>query len=180
MKKFLILLLALLGVPTIALAASLPIPMVGMEAPDFEVTLLNGEPFRLSEQRGKVVLINIWAIWCGPCVMEMPDIDRLAKDYAEDLVVIGINCGEPEQTVADFVTENGYSYLFAADTDYYISGMLYPTNAIPYTIVVDADGFITQLHRGGGMGMYEVLEGYILEALPSIIKTTDQGVQILA
>ena len=177
MKKFLILLLALLCIPTIALATGLPV--VGEEAPDFEVTLLNSETFRLSEQRGKVVLINIWATWCGPCVAEMPDIDQLAKDYAEELVVIGVNCGEAEQTIADFVAENGYSYLFAADTDYYISGMLYPTTAIPYTIVVDADGMITQLHRGGGAGMYEVLEGYVLEAMETI-KTTDQGVQILA
>ena len=177
MRKFLILLLALLYIPAAAFASGLP--MVGSEAPDFETTLLTGETFRLSEQRGKVVLINIWATWCGPCVAEMPDIDRLAKDYAEELVVIGVNCGEDEQTVADFVVENSYSYLFAADTGYYISGMLYPTTAIPYTIVVDADGVITQLHRGGGAGMYEVLEGYVLNALKSV-KTTEQGVQILA
>ena len=177
MKKFLILLFVLLCIPSMALAVS--IPMVGEEAPDFEVTLLDGEIFRLSEQRGKVVLINIWATWCGPCVAEMPDIDQLAKDYAEDLVVIGVNCGEAEQTIADYVAEKGYSYLFAADTDYYISGMLYPTNAIPYTIVVDAEGMITQLHRGGGAGMYEVLEGYVLEAM-NAVKTNEQGVQLLA
>lgn len=177
MKKFLILMLVLLCLPTLALASS--IPMVGYEAPDFEIELIDGETFRLSEQRGKVVLINIWATWCGPCVAEMPDIDQLAQDYADELVVIGVNSGEREQTVIDFVEENGYSYLFAADEDYYISGMLYPTTAIPYTIVVDADGVITQLHRGGGTGMYEVLEGYVKDALNKV-KTTDDGVQILA
>lgn len=177
MKKILILLLALLCIPTAALAIGFP--MIGQEAPDFEATLLNGEIFKLSEQRGKVVLINVWATWCGPCVSEMPDIDQLAKDYADDLVVIGVNCGEAEQTVADFVAENGYSYLFAADTDYSISGMLNPTSSIPYTIVVNADGIITQLHMGGGAGMYEVLEGYVEDAL-NPVKTTDKGVQILA
>jgi len=177
MKKVLAMLLVLLLLPSAALATALP--MVGEEAPDFELTLLSGETFRLSEQRGKVVLINIWATWCGPCTMEMPDIDQLAKDYAEELVVIGVNCGESEETVARFVEENGYSYLFAADPDYYISGMLYPTTAIPYTIVVDAEGVITQLHRGGGLGMYEVLEGYVQDAL-NAVKTTESGIQIFA
>ena len=177
MRKIFVLLLILMCLPTMAFATS--IPAVGMEAPDFELQLTNGEMFKLSEQRGKVVLINIWATWCPPCVAEMPDIDQLAKDYAEELVVIGVNCGEAEQTVIDYVTEMGYSYLFAADTDYYISGMLYPTTAIPFTIVVDANGIITQLHRGGGEGMYAVLEAYVKNAMGAI-KTTEQGVQILA
>ena len=177
MKKFLVLLLVLLNIPVMAFAGSLP--AVGMEAPDFEVTLLDGEVFRLSEQRGKVVLINIWATWCGPCVAEMPDINQLAQDYDEDLVVIGINCGEDEQTVANFVAENGYTYRFATDTDYFISGMLYPTTGIPYTIVVDGNGIISQLHLGGGTGMYEVLEEYVLEALETV-KTTNEGIQIFA
>ncbi len=181
MRRFIAMVLIMMLTPAIALATAMPaLPAVGLEAPDFEVALLSGETFRLSEQRGKVVLINIWASWCGPCVMEMPDIDRLAQDYAENLVVIGVNCGEDEQTVADFVAENGYSYLFAADPEYYISGMLYPSQGIPYSIVVDAEGVITQLHVGGGQGMYEVLEGYVLEAMEENIKTTERGIQILA
>lgn len=177
MKKFLAILFLMFCVPAMALASGLP--AVGVEAPDFEVELLNGERFRLSEQRGKVVLINIWASWCGPCVAEMPDIDQLAKNYADELVVIGVNCGEDKQTVIDFVRKNGYSYNFAADSDYYISGMLYPSRGIPYTIVVNAEGVITQLHTGGGAGMYEVLESYVKEAL-NPIKTTEQGIQLLA
>lgn len=167
MKKLLAVLLVLMCMPVTAMAIVLPV-MEGVEAPDFEVELINGEMFKLSDQRGKVVLINIWATWCGPCVSEMPDIDRLAKDYADDLVVIGVNCGEPEQTIIDFVEKNGYSYLFAADTDYMISGMLYPTNSIPYTIVVDPNGVVSTLHHGGGAGMYDVLKGYVDEAMRSV------------
>ena len=181
MKRFLVMLVLLMCMPVVALASGLP--EVGKEAPDFEIELLSGDIFRLSEQRGKVVLINIWASWCGPCVAEMPDIDQLAKDYEDRLVVIGVNCGEDVQTVADFVALNGYSYNFAADPEYYVSGTLYPSQGIPYTIVVDAKGVITQLHTGGGAGMYEVLEGYVQEALSSYvkpIKTTDQGIELLA
>lgn len=181
MKRFLVMFVLLMCLPVVAMASGLP--EVGKEAPDFEIELLNGEIFRLSEQRGKVVLINIWASWCGPCVAEMPDIDQLAKDYADDLVVIGVNCSEDEQTVADFVAAAGYSYNFAVDPEYYISGYLYPSRGIPYSIVVDANGMITQLHTGGGAGMYEVLEGYVLDAMTRYerpVKTTDQGIELLA
>ena len=176
MKRIVAWTLALLLAVPGALAAALP-PMVGMEANDFEIDLIDGEPFKLSDQRGKVVLINIWATWCGPCVAEMPEIDQLAEDYADDLVVIGINCGEPEETVVDFVEENGYGYLFAADTDYRVSSQLNYTNSIPYTIVVDPEGVISALHRGGGYGMYEVLEEYVLDAMGD---SSASGVEILA
>lgn len=176
MKKILAMLLVLACLVPSALAISIPIIMPGVEAPDFEVQLIDGETFKLSEQRGKVVMLNIWATWCGPCVAEMPDIDQLAKDYEDDLVVIGVNCGEREETVIEFVEEKGYSYLFAADEMYEISGMLYPTDAIPYTVIIDAEGVISKVHRGGGNGMYEVFESYVLEA----IEATAPEVEILA
>lgn len=159
-------------------ASATQLPAIpGMEAPDFEVTLIDGETFKLSEQRGKVVLLNIWATWCGPCVAEMPEIEQLSQDYAEDLVVIGVNCGEKEADVAAFVEEKGYTYRFAADEDYLISASLYPTNSIPYTVIIDANGVITQMHLGGGVGMYDVLEGYVLEAMEN---AANAEVEILA
>lgn len=171
MKKIVALILMLTCLMTSASAISLIMP--GVEAPDFEIQLTNGETFKLSDQRGKVVLLNIWATWCGPCVAEMPDIDRLAKDYEDDLVVIGVNCGEPEQTVVDFVEKNGYEYLFAADPDYLISGMLYPTQAIPYTVIIDSNGVIHEVVRGGGQNMYEVFEGHVLSAIEATAPAVD-------
>lgn len=165
MKKILALALVLI---CLMASAAAEIIMPGMKAPDFEATLITGETFKLSEQRGKVVLLNIWATWCGPCVAEMPDIDRLAKDYADDLVVIGVNTGEPEKHVVSFIEKNGYSYPIALDNDYLISGMLYPTMSIPYTVVINPLGVITQVHNGSGRGMYEVFEGYIQDALASV------------
>lgn len=174
MKKILAIVLMLVCLSASASAASLIMP--GVEAPDFEAQMISGETFKLSEQRGKVVLLNIWATWCGPCVAEMPDIDRLAKDYADDLVVIGVNSGEPLEAVKAFIEKNGYTYPIALDTDYRISGELYPTMAIPYTVVINPLGVITQVHRGGGQGMYEVFEGYVQDALESVAP----AVEILA
>lgn len=175
MKKLLAMILILTLCCCAAASAALPI-VPGVEAPDFEITLLDGETFRLSDQRGKVVLLNLWATWCGPCVMEMPDLDQLARDYEDDLVVIGVNCGDPEITVAGFVETNGYEYLFAADTDFVISGELYPSPTIPYTVIIDADGIVHQVINGGGQGMYEVFEQHVLSA----IEATAPAVEILA
>ena len=177
MKKWIALLIALVCLSQTALASEIVVPVVGGEAPDFEIQTIDGETFTLSKQHGKVVLINIWATWCGPCVGEMPDLDRLAQDYEDQLVVIGVNCGESEQKVIDFVEQNGYSYLFAADPEVRVSGLLYPTDTIPYTIVVDPYGVITVLHHGGGMNMYEVFEGYVKQALEAESLT---GVELLA
>ena len=177
MKKWIALLLALLCLCPTALAKEIIVPVVGGEAPDFEIQTIDGETFTLSKQRGKAVLINIWATWCGPCVSEMPDLDRLAQDYADQLVVIGVNCGETEKEIIDFVDQNGYGFLFAADPEYEVSGLLYPTDMIPYTIVVDPYGVISVLHHGGGMNMYEVYEGYVQQALEAKSPT---GVELLA
>ena len=124
-------------------------------APDFTTTLTNGDTFTLSEQRGKVVVVNFWATWCGPCVGEMPAFEQLQSDYGDKIVVIGVNCGESETKIKTFAERHGYTYLMAADEDYAVSS-LYPTEGIPYTVVVDQEGNIVceQLGAGEAEAMY--------------------------
>jgi len=137
----------------------------GQEAPDFSLELLNGDIITLSELRGKVVFINFWATWCGPCVEELPDIQKLAEsaDYAGDLVILAINCGEQKEKVAEFIEKNNYSFNVGVDGGEIQD--LYPTLGIPYTVIINADGIITQTHLGGGRGMFSVFEKYISDAL---------------
>ena len=178
MKKMLIGLLVLLMLMPCAQAAKAFVPSLpGNEAPDFEAPMLDGEIFRLSDHRGKVILLNIWATWCPACVAGMPNLEQLSQDYSEELVVIGVNCGEDAQTVREFVKEKGYTYCFVTDEEYLISGMLYPTSTLPCTVVIDADGVITRVNRGSSKDMYEVFEGYVLEAIENT-KITE--VEILA
>jgi len=69
----------------------------GVAAPEMNTVDLNGDHHRLSDYRGKVVLLNIWATWCGPCRKEMPELDQLYKDRASDgLVVLGLSVEEPD------------------------------------------------------------------------------------
>ena len=115
---------------------------VGKPAPDFELTTLDGEVFRLSDQLGKVVFLNIWATWCPPCVAEMPEIQKLADDYPDELVVIGVSCDEGRSEVDAFLEEYGYTYPIAMDEGYRIAGILYPSYYIPNSIFIAPDGTV--------------------------------------
>lgn len=120
---------------------------VGLAAPDFTATLVDGSSFTLSEQQGKVVLLNFWATWCGPCVREMPAFTRLVDTYGDQLALLAVNSGESEQTVQDFLDEKGYAFPVAADPDWAV-GELYPTDSIPYTVIIAPDGTIAGIQLG--------------------------------
>lgn len=119
----------------------------GVQAPDFTGELIDGTSITLSELQGKPVIINFWATWCGPCVKEMPAFERLKDDFGDKIGIIAVNCGDDAGTVKDFMEENGYTFPVVLDEEYSIS-MLYPTNSIPYTVVVDAEGKVTHISTG--------------------------------
>ena len=119
----------------------------GDTAPDFTAELVGGETFTLSENKGKVVLINIWATWCGPCVGEMPAFEKLYNEYGDDLKIVGVNCVEDKDTVDAFVKDNGYTFPIAYDENGEINNC-YPTQGIPYTLVVGKDGVIKNIYLG--------------------------------
>jgi thiol-disulfide isomerase/thioredoxin len=138
---------------------------IGYAAPNFTVELVSGETVKLSDLRGKVVFINFWATWCGPCVNEMPDIQKLADAFPDDLVVLAINCSEKKDKIEKFVSDNGYTFNVGLDEKGKISGK-YPTSkSIPYTVIVDADGIIAATHIGASGDMFSVYEADVKEVL---------------
>ena len=165
MKKLLGLVLALMLLCSAALATELSPVAEGQEASDFEVTLSDGTTFKLSDHRGKAVLVNLWATWCPPCVGEMPDLQKLSEDYADTLVVLGVNVGDTAEAAAAFMEENGYTYPLYVDADYALSMDMFPSPYIPFTVVIDPNGVVTTIHSGGGEDMYDVFKGYVDEAL---------------
>lgn len=68
-----------------------PAPIAGHPAPDFELKTLTGETIRLSDYKGKPVILNFWANWCGPCRAEFPELQQVAGENGDDLVIIGVN-----------------------------------------------------------------------------------------
>ena len=160
--RLLTLLLALLLLAAPAFAEAPTSAQVGREAPDFELTQLNGEVFRLSEHRGEVVLLNVWATWCPPCVGEMPDIQSLSEAYDGELTVIGVSVDDDPAVVEDFIAENGYTYRFAMDTaDWLVAGQLYPTAGIPESVFIDKDGIVKRIVIGAFRDYATLEEAYL-------------------
>lgn len=128
----------------------------GEQYRDFTAALVDGSSFTLSEQKGKVVLLNFWATWCGPCVGELPAFPRLIEDYGDQLSLIAVNCREDADTVRAFLDKNGYTFPVALDEDGTVSA-LYPTDGIPYTVVIGPDGTIAAIQLGADSAdkMYE-------------------------
>lgn len=121
----------------------------GDKAPDFTADLTNGESFTLSDKTGKVTVINIWATWCKPCVGEMPAFQMLLDEYGDDIAICAVNFLEDKEVVDRFVTENKYTFPIAYDTDGEICKK-YPSDGIPYTVIVDAQGNVASIYVGAG------------------------------
>ncbi|MCQ2417589.1 MAG: TlpA family protein disulfide reductase [Oscillospiraceae bacterium] len=141
----------------------------GNAAPDFTVDLNGGGSFTLSDAKGKVVLINFWATWCGPCCEEMPAFERINGEFSDKVQIVAINSSDSQTTVKQFVKENGYSFPIAYDPDYKV-GALYPTSGIPYTIVVNPDGIISNTFLGARSAteQYAIYKQAIEDALDEV------------
>jgi thiol-disulfide isomerase/thioredoxin len=118
----------------------------GSVAPDFSYTTVEGAASKLSAHRGSVVLINLWASWCGPCVVEMPDISQL-KQQNPELVVLAVNVSDDPTEARNYINEAGYDFTWVLDESGEISS-LYPTGGIPYTVIVDKDGTVSSIFLG--------------------------------
>ena len=122
--------------------------------PDFELPTMTGPKLRLHEQRGKVVLVNFWATWCGPCRQEMPHLDRLYRKYhSAGFVLLGISVDDDRGKAAEFARKLGVSFPVLFDTDKAVSG-LYGA-VMPSTLIIDRDGKVRYVHLGYLPG-YEV------------------------
>lgn len=119
----------------------------GDVAPEFSAPLVDGSTFTLSEHSGKVVLLNFWATWCGPCVGEMPAFQNLYEEYGEEIVILAVNCMEETETVDQFVKDNGYTFPVAYDVEGTVS-MTYPSSGIPYTLIIGKDGIVKNIYLG--------------------------------
>ncbi len=113
-------------------------PASGDLAPDFVLPTLDGQHWRLNQQRGRVLLINFWATWCAPCRREMPALDRLNQQLGGTAFeVIGVHVG-PSADIEKFLEETPVSFPILMDEDLQLDG--WGVRALPSTFLIDAQG----------------------------------------
>jgi cytochrome c biogenesis protein CcmG/thiol:disulfide interchange protein DsbE len=142
-------------VPTTATTggAPPPSPREGFSAPDFTLELLDGGQVTLSDLRGKVVLINLWASWCPPCREEMPAIEKVYRSYRElGLEVLGVNTTnqDSQAAAAAFVQEVGVTFPIPLDRSGEVSAA-YNLRGLPTSFFIDHQGVIHSVVVGGPM-----------------------------
>lgn len=120
-------------------------PIEGARAPDFTLVNLEGEPVRLSDLRGEVVLLNFWATWCGPCLLEMPVIE--ARYQQGGFQVLAVDFDEPAERVAAYLVDLGLSFPALLDPGGEIQ-RLYQVRGYPTSFFIDREGIIQILHVG--------------------------------
>lgn len=120
---------------------------VGHPAPDFTLDALDGGNLTLSEYKGRAVILNFWATWCGPCRAEIPALEAASRIIGDDGVILSINVGENPLRVLDFAYELGISYPVALDTNSEVA-RVFRVIAFPTTYFIDSRGVIMELYTG--------------------------------
>ena len=123
----------------------------GSEAPDFTVYDMEGNAHKLSDFRGKPVLLNFWASWCGPCQMEMPDFQKFYESHGDQVnfVIVNLTDGQQEtvESASAFIAEKGYTFPVYYDTDIDAAAK-YGVSAVPVSYFIDAEGYFVAWAQG--------------------------------
>ena len=131
--------------PAFAEARPLPgktAPVAGEMAPDFEILHPDGRRTRLSDLRGRPVIINFWASWCGPCRVEMPELVRVYEAHREaGLTILAVNLEEPEDRIQAFAQEFRIPFPVLRDPEGRLADR-YQIHSLPSSIFIGRDGVI--------------------------------------
>ncbi len=124
-----------------------PAAEAGRAAPDFHLRDLGDGAASLTDYRGKWVLVNFWASWCGPCRSEVPDLQELAQRHPNDIVILGVNQQETQEAAAKFAEEFDVTYPIVLDRSGEVS-QAYRAQGLPISYLVNPKGVIVKAYRG--------------------------------
>lgn len=134
-------------------------PDYAIKAPDFTLRTVQGELFKLSENRGKVIMLNFWGTWCGPCRREIPDFNKLHAKYQKDgLEIVGVTLTSgSSKNILEFMNDWDMEYTVLTDIDnnetqrvtsIYGRAIGRPITGIPTTLIIDQEGYIVKGYIG--------------------------------
>lgn len=142
-------------------------PLVGKLAPDFQLELLGsgGKKFHLAEQKGKVIVLDFWATWCGPCLQTMPLVEKVVHEFDDQGVqLIAVNLEEPAKAITAMLERHKLQLTVALDIDG-VAATKYQATAIPQTVIIDREGKVARLFVGGGPKLADQLRDALRDVL---------------
>jgi thiol-disulfide isomerase/thioredoxin len=138
---------------------------VGKPAPDLSIQTLNGKGrVALDSMQGKLLVIDFWATWCGPCKQSFPKLEELSKKLGDKAEVVGISVDEEEKGILEFAKENGATFAIGWDQGHAIAGR-WDVKKMPTTFIVDGTGKVRFIHAGYHEGETVAMEKEIGELL---------------
>ena len=135
----------------------------GSHAPEFTLSSLDGKTVDLGKttERNRVVVVNFWATWCGPCRLEMPQFDRAYTEMrAQGLEILAIS-DEPAEAIREYLSERPVEFPILLDTDGEVA-KLYEVEALPTTVVLNRHGQILMVRRGLQPGFEQALKRIVM------------------
>lgn len=149
--------------------------MKGAPAPDFTLPTVDGKQVKLSDLRGKTVLLNFWATWCGPCKMEIPWFSELQQQYGpQGLVILGVSMDDdPKKDVPQFAQQMKIDYPILIGNDK-VADQYGGVEGLPQTFYIDSDGKIVK--KVVGLASHSEIEDGIKEALATGNRPAVSGV----
>ena len=139
----------------------------GKPAPDFTLRTVDGQTVRLSDRRGKVVLLDFWASWCGPCRASLPHIQEASESDSwanRGLVVWAVNARQSAEDVGYFLGNNQYTFTALLDEDGTVMSK-YGVRGIPMTVLIGRDGKVENVWVGYGDDSAREIDDAIDKAL---------------
>jgi len=149
---------------------------IGKTAPDFELQSLEDKTTKLSDFRGKNVILNFWASWCPPCREEMPEFERIYRNNPDKIVIVGVNLQESKENAEAFVKKLGITFPILLDPDAEVKA-LYNIFTQPVTYFIDSNGKIVD-KKFGPLTNEEISEKISKMSLQSIISTSLENQEI--
>lgn len=131
-----------------AFASNVDTLRAGAPAPAFQLGSSGGKPVSLDSLKGKIVLVNFWASWCGPCRKEMPVLEQLNRQYHnKGVALLGVNVEPDSSAATDWLKATPVSFPILFDVDSKVS-KLYQVEGMPNTVILDRKGNVRYIHRG--------------------------------